>query len=1471
MEIKQVQLIPKGMNQDLSISKFNPEFSYENRNIRVTAREGDTLLTISNEKGNIPVNLTFQGKCIGYSILNEYLVLFTTTGTLDYIYRLKDISTESPVQLILYEGDLKFSINHPIETIAVYETNLVQKVYWTDGLNQPRVINIVGKPEEWVGNKYAFDFAPGMDLKESVTITPQLTGGFFSAGVIQYAFSNFNAFGAETGIFHVTDLYYISTVGRALSPEQTSSNSFRILINNLDSKFEYTRIYSIQRTSLNTIPIVKIIGDYKRQGVSPIEVVDTGRIGYEVDPNLLLYLGAEELILGTITSKDNTLFGGNITLARTSQLSKVIDGSTLHNSFSWSYRDQGVRIEDLVDSFSGLYTYNLTSLNRNRGALAHFKRGQYYRFGIQAQHITGKWSEPLWIGADKKCDLPFLTEVKEDDKEIVGHLNQGTLVLNGSIIAALRAKGYRRVRPIFVYPDIADRTVIAQGIVTNTLAFNHLRDSNSPFAFTDYAYRPSWFGKSPLFTNAPFIGALEQSVPGFLNTGHLLFAMTEIDGTMTSYQAGTIYASKRVEPVVTNARPYECFIDENLVNVISPDIQYNENFESLLTNDIYCQFIGIAHVGSCYGMASYQRDNFTVNEKVSRRNNFDEFTIGMPPLNTGGEQATRTLFVQNPFSATSDISVAYNKMSSKIYTLFNTIFNDTSNLDFFLKYDINKPIYCNYNDDTTIIPYTTNTIDRGGVINYGKGIDENLIFTPEGGLTTTRLYYKAGSHVTFSYKDNKDLDLSVVTPSFRLGDSFIDPVTPAPPISNIEDKVIVNSSLGWEPNQTDFIEGNFVATFSLAISIIQIDNMEDLDTVSIQPRVLIKKQGEGDIIYDIVNAGPEVVLTKADYNALEDYDVGGFIYADYKRVSIEGIILGTAPTVAGDGSWITSFNDIIYFQKENPIITTNPSTKFVVNGIIEGTLDPDIPVYSSSDVTIYDRTPYYRDSLIGYGYIKQILNVNSFKYINSKNGLAKNYVHFPLVELRRDIDPTNLYGGQTSEALLSNMWLPCGNTVYLHANSPSVTISYTRGDTYIRRYDHLKTVPGSEEEVNKMLTSLSFLCETFINLDGRYDRNRYNLDLGAMRYTNYGLLNHVYSQQDNFFNYRILDERLFESDTFSNKLIWSGVKSNGELVDKWTNINLISTADLEGNLGGIVALKNFNSTLLAFQDKGIATILFNSRVQIPTSDGVPIEIANSLKFEGFRYITNQVGCSNKFSIVTTKNGLYFIDSINKSINKLSEGIEDLSLTKGFKSWSTNNISSQFIAHSDNVNNDIYISSPTTCLGFSEIIDYFTSFYDYEDVPFMFNFDKEFCAIKNIGNNAVLYLQNKGVHNSFFGQMKPSSIEYKLSPEPMRDKTFNNIEYRADCFDMNDSGHLLDFETFDTLRVWNEYQDSGDFYLIPEENIFKKFRVWRMPLPRHAGSLDRIRNTWANLKISFTPSQGDDIKLLMHDIVLNYTI
>jgi len=61
----------------------------------------------------------------------------------------------------------------------------------------------------------------------------------------------------------MTPLLYISEDTRGVREDETVGCSFKITIKNPDISFDYARVYSIQRFSLNGNPVVKIVGDIK--------------------------------------------------------------------------------------------------------------------------------------------------------------------------------------------------------------------------------------------------------------------------------------------------------------------------------------------------------------------------------------------------------------------------------------------------------------------------------------------------------------------------------------------------------------------------------------------------------------------------------------------------------------------------------------------------------------------------------------------------------------------------------------------------------------------------------------------------------------------------------------------------------------------------------------------------------------------------------------------------------------------------------------------------------------------------------------------------------------------------------------------------------------------------------------------------------------------------------------------------------
>lgn len=524
----------------------------------------------------------------------------------------------------------------------------------------------------------------------------------------------------------------------------------------------------------------------------------------------------------------------------------------------------------------------------------------------------------------------------------------------------------------------------------------------------------------------------------------------------------------------------------------------------------------------------------------------------------------------------------------------------------------------------------------------------------------------------------------------------------------------------------------------------------------------------------------------------------------------------------------------------------------------------------------------------------------------------KDYGFLYIAELYRDIETpeakqdSNMFGGETPFAYEQNQWHKAGPVVELNTGTET-EIEFNQGDTYYQRYDCLKTYPYSSEDPNQIIEILSFMCETRMNIDGRYDINRGNSSNLNATPQNFNLFNPVYTQENNFINNYYLDPEKNKNDNFSNTLLWTKTKTLGEEIDSWTNINQASTFNLDGDKGAISAVRSFNDNLIAFQDNGIARILYNERVQVNTSDGVPIELSNSGKVSGKQYLSDTIGCSNKETIQITPSGVYFMDSNSKDICLFNNGIQSVSKTKGFNSYLYDRDFTKYKTFYDKKLKDIYFTDDVTSLVYSEQLGEFEGFYSYGGTDYMFNYLDDFIAIKD----DKLWKQFAGDYNYFFGSKdencKPFSITL-ISNEGGMDKTFTNIEYEADTWD--DKGKLLN-ETFDYLNIWNEYQfgmeelnknNINNHYHY--SNLKRKFRIWRTQLPRELKfdssvylpnmtdennvegavsipereidiskvfnikkTINRIRNTWAYVKLS--KNSLDNHKTSLHNINIGY--
>ena len=500
-----------------------------------------------------------------------------------------------------------------------------------------------------------------------------------------------------------------------------------------------------------------------------------------------------------------------------------------------------------------------------------------------------------------------------------------------------------------------------------------------------------------------------------------------------------------------------------------------------------------------------------------------------------------------------------------------------------------------------------------------------------------------------------------------------------------------------------------------------------------------------------------------------------------------------------------------------------------------------------------------------------------------------NYVGLPIVEVVRKGDSNSslyrstMFGGQSEDALKANQWIPCGESVVIPSNMNTeeyLPFEYSYGDTYFQRWDCLKTYPFSNDDINQIVEIGSFMLETRVNIDGRYDRNRGQISNLNMNAVNFNLFNPVYNQTDNFFTYRILDESYYNINKFPNQITWTKEKKAGADVDLWTNITLASTYDMDGSKGEVRAIRTWQDKIYCFQDLSISNILFNSRVQIPTSDGVPIEISNSYKVDGYRYISDGIGCTNKWTISNAPSGLYFADTKTNHLHHIgSQGIQDVTTIHNMTSW-FNNVGSNRITKilHDDVNHDLDALTSNESICYSEVLGNFTSFMSYQGISLIESYENSVYTMKD----GKLYSMFTGEYNKFFSEnYEPwdfTFISNGIDNNLMDfDKVYSTIDYRMDM--MSDTGYQHD-NSLDFIRVYNEYQDTEDVNLNrsntsisfwnKEANLQKKFRIWRIQIPRDKKSgngLDRIRNTWCKIKLG---SKGENnYKAVLHDLNVQY--
>jgi hypothetical protein len=335
----------QGMNKDAAYDTIASTFYIDALDIRITTTRGESMGAFTNIQGNeysftIPSE-GFEGDpfgiwtavgpaVIGYTTIREQIILFVadSSDAQGWIYKVeynpydRTVSPTSP-ELVYYNSLLNFKKEWPIEALGRYESDCIQRVYWTDYNNFFRSLNIVDPnlPTFLVGD---------VDIFPNITYTQTLLnniggGGNVLGGLYQASYRLITSDGKETLIAPPGNLFHMVANSEStpsgeyngdLVPATTNTGkTFTVEVDTSGySNFDKIEFVILHYPSTTTTPIAYSIGQVSIANQSLIQFTYTG-INNSVIPLELLTFTTKNFAFKTpktIAQKDNSLLVANI-------------------------------------------------------------------------------------------------------------------------------------------------------------------------------------------------------------------------------------------------------------------------------------------------------------------------------------------------------------------------------------------------------------------------------------------------------------------------------------------------------------------------------------------------------------------------------------------------------------------------------------------------------------------------------------------------------------------------------------------------------------------------------------------------------------------------------------------------------------------------------------------------------------------------------------------------------------------------------------------------------------------------------------------------------------------------------------------------------------------------------------------------------------------------------------------------------
>lgn len=1499
MSKKTVNTFIEGIDRDTSIKKYKNTTVYDSVNFTLMHdRELSNQALISIEGSLMKANISGEGVFIkGHLNLRDFVILFVKTPSSGRIYKFLDlggdIAEAGELTLIYEHADLFQTNDNEIIGVGRYESDTIQKIYFTDRETFFYHMNIIDDPltNPLTGvNKLpleAFEIVSDI-LYRDMEYTVQ-RGGNLRSGRIQYSYQLYNINGSETAFSPPSSLINLTEYDDDASDSMdylgskqdvAVNKSVRITIpipENVTSKtFTRARVIAIHYESDVVLPQVRVIGEYDIKDLSNLIVTDTGQVisTFTLEEYRLIQ---QNIVPKTLESKDNILFAGNV------EVDSFYISDSDFDARAFRFNPSGVCVlnqGDSGDSNNSELTLLAANVSNHTVPLQHACFNVFNDLSKDEHRITSIGSTTNYRykpdgatlgGAGKFVSYEFVTVPKIIDTE------------------PLR---YSNVNPLLTYYGYPKLQVNVEAPFDNYASYRtsaelvgYQRDEIYAFAivFYDKKGRKSfakWIGdiRFPDNSTHPFITLDSGSNHTIANILGIKFEVTIPAG---------------LQDIISGYQIVRCERRDSDKTIKAAGL-YAYPYQKNRQNDEMCCVATVPTVADCklqkiFAARVNQPSQAIVPANKDASQYLENFTSSQIPLTNKFVEFSSPDISFNKKLATSpsDIMeiVGYHNTLSCLGVEDRRGGNDSDNFaiiaaDKYKGFGAYPSGYSMVNE----LPFSRVKPDLAKIFTQMESRNSPSYVFPGGysynkqthnGRTSEKHFGLRGTHLFASLQPNN---------SFYLPDEYAGLSGGAYDFRVMYGYYRTNPAKGIY-NGTDF-SSRQGRTYYKASKFIRLG--EDTTTIpTVNVETIEIPIGEGLAIPEQALVVFENMLPGGDVSWNVGINLPAATIQDttftirwraYREDSPSAVQEFGANLVVPNGQlgatmfvyeMIESVETENWIIEEQWIEAINPTNQYLVTGeLLSGSTSSYQTVVTEGTVTVPGIVVFGGDTYIDYHIDYRSIWDNS--RLDGRHSI-KSIVFYPVestinLALRLDDIQKNINWhahGYSSEEI--NGLPPLENAPKYHLQEKLSSGINLFGDDY----------PVDFGDMYKYNSAYSAMDKTDIFIPEPFD---------FKQVTNY-------------------DTRTYASD----------VKINGEYSDAWIRFKPNSYIDVDSHYGPLQRLLNVANRLMFFQPNGLGILSVNERALIEDNNVGKLTLGTGGILPRFDYLSFNTGISEYNSVVKADSTFYYVDSIRKRIYTHEGGDVPVSVLKGLNSILQNLNFDYVNTGFDPKFNRVYFTIDDQTFIFNEFYKAFTHRIQLVPVRYV-TLKNNFYTVRNYGEEVILLyndfdgvtydddgitpvlisdselgaaLFKHGVNTTgildAYETTGESFVELIINPENGQKCTFTNLEFDMEVIDVDGKEVFQDtdialnpsfqpiFETIKQVVFSNSYM-TKTVDVVYGQTIKKIGKVWRMQIPlvpdrKVPTRTTRFVDSYIKVKIIFDNSTVNRLRL--HDVITYY--